>query len=341
MDFMANEKSKTEHAITIKEVARLAGVSSATISRYLNGKMNRMSKETADKIEKIIQDTGFVANATARQLSTRNSQLVAVVAADIDDYFSTEFFKGASSVLEQNGLTAILFDSNSDKQRELTNLKIINHQVFDGLIIQPLINQYGELRSLIRKGLRTIILDRDLHTDDWTTVKTNNYGISQQTAAYFRQQQFDDCVVVSEAIVGTSTREDRLAGIRAIFPNASLIEIDNSRPFIKENEKKALAMIAKNRAAKHKTLFFFLKERLLLAFFPTFMHHDLLSAPDIAITAFSDTAIVKRLLPDSKLIKQDPFLMGATAAEILADRIKNQRTPNISSNRIVIPAKLQ
>ncbi|MFT8917835.1 MAG: hypothetical protein ABF899_08305 [Oenococcus sp.] len=82
-----------------------------------------------------------------------------------------------------------------------------------------------------------------------------------------RQQQFDDCIVISEAIVGTSTREDRLAGIRAIFPNASLIEIDNSRPFIKENEKKALAMIAKNRAAKRKTLFFFLKERLLLAFF--------------------------------------------------------------------------
>ncbi|OEY82280.1 LacI family transcriptional regulator [Oenococcus kitaharae] len=319
----------------------MAGVSSATISRFINGKMNRMSKETAAKIADIIDQTGFVVNATARQLSTHNSQLVAVVAADIDDYFSTEFFKGASSVLEQNQLTAILFDSNSDKKRELTNLKIINHQVFDGLIIQPLINEQSELRQEIRQGLKTIIVDRDLHTQDWTMVTTNNYSISQQTAAYFRQQQFDDCIVISEAVTGTSTREDRSAGIRTVFPNASLIEIDNSRPFIKENEKKALAMIEKNRAAKRKTLFFFLKERLLLAFFPTFMHHDLLSAPDIAITAFSDTAIVKRLLPDSKLIKQDPFLMGATAAEILADRINNQQTPNISSNQIVIPAKLQ
>lgn len=341
MDFMAKEKSKTEHAITIKEVARLAGVSSATISRYLNGKMNRMSKETADKIEKIIQDTGFVANATARQLSTHISQLVAVVAADIDDYFSTEFFKGASSVLEQNGLTAILFDSNSDKQRELTNLKIINHQVFDGLIIQPLINNYPELRGLIRKELRTIILDRDLHTNDWITVETNNKAVSQKTAAYFLRQRFIKCVVISEAVAGTSTREDRLAGIRSIYPESQLIEIDNSRPFMKENEKKVLDIVKADRVAKHKTLFFFLKERLLLAFFPTFLHHNLLSAPDVAITAFSDTTIVEGLLPASKMIKQNPFLMGATAAEILSNQLKNNATEFNTKKNIVISAKLR
>ncbi|MFT8879304.1 MAG: LacI family DNA-binding transcriptional regulator [Oenococcus sp.] len=338
---MANEKSKTEHAITIKEVARLAGVSSATISRYLNGKMNRMSKETADKIEKIIQDTGFVANATARQLSTRNSQLVAVVAADIDDYFSTEFFKGASSVLEQNNLTAILFDSNSDKQRELTNLKIINHQVFDGLIIQPLINNYPELRSLIRKGLRTIILDRDLHTNDWITVETNNQTVSQETAAYFLRQQFTDCVVVSEAVAGISTREDRLAGIRSVYPEAQLIEIDNSRPFMKDNEKKVLDIIQADQAAKRKTLFFFLKERLLLSFFPTFLHQHLLTDSNISMTAFSDTAIVEGLLPASKMIKQNPFLMGATAAEILSNQLKNSATKNDIKKHIVIPAEFR
>ncbi len=327
--------------IKMSEVAMVAGVSIATVSRFLNGQLNRMSKKTADRIAKVIQETNYVSNASARQLVTKNSGIVAVVAANIDDYFSTEFFKGASSVLEQHHLNAVLFDSNSQKQREINNLKIINQQIFDGLIIQPLTSYYNSVRELISNHLETIILDRDLHTDDWLTVETNNYEIAHQASEYYLKNDFEECIIISETIRGTSTREDRFFGIRDIYQGAKLIETDNNRPFIKYNYLKMKKIYLDNLSNGKKTLFFFLKERLILNFFSLLMNDHILDNQNTAITGFSDTSVIKELFPKAKMIKQNPFLMGATAAEILSKKLEDKKISNYPNNKIIVPAEFK
>ena len=96
---MANEEK-----LNINDIAERAGVSIATVSRYLHGRLEKMSDKTANRIKQIIEETGYVPNASAVQLMTQRSGLIAIVAADVDDYFSTEFFKGASSILEAESL---------------------------------------------------------------------------------------------------------------------------------------------------------------------------------------------------------------------------------------------
>ncbi len=248
----------------------MAGVSIATVSRFLNGQLNRMSKKTADRIAKIISETGYIANASARQLSTHSSGLIAIVAADIDDYFSTEFFKGASSVLEQHHLNAVLFDSNSRLNREKQNLKFINQQTFDGMILQPLTDKSQFVKELVRRPIKTVILDRDLHDDSWDSVQTNNFQAAREASLYFYKNSFTKIIVISEPVTGISTRQERLKGIQTVYPNVQLIEIDNDRPFLKKNYEKVSNLLKKNQVKGEKTLFFFLKERLLLNFFSFF-----------------------------------------------------------------------
>ncbi|WP_369404160.1 LacI family DNA-binding transcriptional regulator [Secundilactobacillus oryzae] len=91
---MKEEKSKTAN---IKDVAALADTSVATVSRYLNGDFGRMSPKTAQKVQEAIDKLNYVPNSVARQMKTKSSRMIAVVVSNIDDYFSTELFKGISS----------------------------------------------------------------------------------------------------------------------------------------------------------------------------------------------------------------------------------------------------
>ncbi|WP_369473059.1 LacI family DNA-binding transcriptional regulator [Secundilactobacillus kimchicus] len=78
---------------TMKDVAALADVSIATVSRFLNGNLDRMSSTTAAKIKDAIEKLNYVPNSAARQMITKASKMVAVVVANIDDYSQQNYLK--------------------------------------------------------------------------------------------------------------------------------------------------------------------------------------------------------------------------------------------------------
>lgn len=131
------DTEKRKRKANMKDVAQLAGVSITTVSRFLNGNFKKMSSETADKIKNAIEKLNYIPNAAARQMVTNSSNLIAVIVSNIDDYFSTELFKGASSILEANGYMAVLFDSNTSSDKERQIIKTTSTYNFDGLIFQP------------------------------------------------------------------------------------------------------------------------------------------------------------------------------------------------------------
>ncbi len=80
-------KSKTSDTVTMKDVAALANVSIATVSRFLNGDLSRMSTNTAKTVKSAIDKLNYVPNSAARQMVTKSSGLIAIIVANIDDFF--------------------------------------------------------------------------------------------------------------------------------------------------------------------------------------------------------------------------------------------------------------
>ena len=95
-------------------------------------------------------------------------------------------------------------------------------------------------------------------------------------------------------------------------------------------------LIAMLRQKPEKTLLFALKERWLLEFVPALEADGYFAADQLAYTGFADTQAARRLTPKMQLISQNPFLMGAFAAELLVNRLKDPKQP---AQRVVIPAK--
>lgn len=319
----------------MKDVALRANVSIATVSRFLNGKKNKMSIQTANRVKKAIDDLEYVPNAAARKLITNSSRIIAVMAAEVDDYFSTEMFKGISSILENENFVSILFDSDSDKSREAQLLKKINDNLFDGLIIQPLSNDVDFIKSHVDTDFPIVVVDRELKNSPWPSVVTNNFEISQTAMKEFKKEGYTKAIIISEKIPGISTREQRDAGVRSVFPDATLIEASSN---INNSTELYTKLLNKLKNCNEKTVIISLKERHLLRIVPKLIADGVLNDSNkIAITGFADTKVIPAINSNIRLINQNPFLIGASAAEIIMDSVGN--TTNITPKKTIIPAK--
>nr|BAG14307.1 transcriptional regulator [Tetragenococcus halophilus] len=318
----------------MKDVARLAGVSTTTVSRYLNGSLSKMSTETANRIKDAIAKLNYTPNAAARQMVTHSSKMIAVMVANIDDYFSTELFKGISSFLEANGYIAVLFDSNASLDKEKNVLKTITSYNFDGIIFQPTSSSMENINSEVSFDTPMVIVDRDLDTTRWPQVLTDNYQSARNASLAFKKQGYEHVIVLTSKIDSVSTRRERYLGIRSAVQNTDIIEISEET----YNQKKISQQIERllHKYDNKKTLIFALKERWFLEFIPPLISKGYFNSGEVAATGFADTSTARAISPHSKLINQNPFLMGGISAELMLKLLRNEK---IKEKRVIVPAK--
>ncbi|MEA3350710.1 MAG: LacI family DNA-binding transcriptional regulator [Chloroflexota bacterium] len=120
--------------ITIKDIAKIAGVSHSTVSRALSGHSG-ISKETTDRIKKIASDIGYVPSAVARGLKTSRSNALGVIVNRIDDPFFSEILQGIEDVLQEAGYSLFVAASNRDSSREKIIVQAMRERRVDGIIV--------------------------------------------------------------------------------------------------------------------------------------------------------------------------------------------------------------
>ncbi len=104
--------------VSIKDIARLAGVSHSTVSRALH-KSPLIPPATAQRIQRIAQEQGYTASAVARSLVTRRTEAIGVVVTSIADPFNGDVVDGIEEVANKRGYSVILATSQADPDREL------------------------------------------------------------------------------------------------------------------------------------------------------------------------------------------------------------------------------
>lgn len=119
--------------MTIKEIAKLAGVSSAAVSRYLNG--GYVSEEKKEQIKKVIDETGYQPSAQARILRTKKACLVGVVVPKINSESISRVTAGIQQVLSSRGYQMLLASTDNDPGKEVTYLKLFENYPVDGIIL--------------------------------------------------------------------------------------------------------------------------------------------------------------------------------------------------------------
>ncbi|GAB3974679.1 LacI family DNA-binding transcriptional regulator [Plantactinospora veratri] len=145
--------------VSIRDVARHAGVSMGTVSNVLN-QPDLVSNATRARVLAAIDELGFVPNHAARQLRRGRSRTLGLVVLDVANPFFTDLAKGVEDTIGTAGMAVIFCNSDGDRSREDAYLDLLKEQRVQGVLITPVDDASARLLRLRDRGIHVVLLDR-------------------------------------------------------------------------------------------------------------------------------------------------------------------------------------
>jgi DNA-binding LacI/PurR family transcriptional regulator len=146
---------------TISDVARLAGVSKGTVSKFLSG-ARYVSAASKGRIADAIAELGYAPNRLAQGLSLRRSHTIGLVVANIGNPFYAELIRGAEDVAASLGYTLLLASTDGDPKRESGIAQMMRQRQVDGVVFASVRLADREVTALARDGMRVVLASRHL-----------------------------------------------------------------------------------------------------------------------------------------------------------------------------------
>lgn len=161
----------TQKKVTITDIAKAAGVSKTTISRYLNGRFDLMSPETRRRIESVIDVSGYQPSTIARSLKNKRSLLLGIVVSDQSSPFSTAVLLGVGDALRNTEYVPVFVNCDDDPAKERYQISFLLSRGVDGLIVNTTSYENPFLVNLEARGVPIVLCDRYIkgHTFDIVT----------------------------------------------------------------------------------------------------------------------------------------------------------------------------
>ncbi|MFR7590928.1 MAG: LacI family DNA-binding transcriptional regulator [Longibaculum sp.] len=309
--------------VTIKDIAEMAGTSKTTVSFYLNGKTEKMSEETKQKIEQVIKETNYRPSIVARSLNSKNSQLIGVLIGDITNSFSNQIVKGIESAASKAGYQIIVGNSDYNHQREEKYVERMLSMGVDGFIIQPTA-QFRKISKRIEAlGKPMVFFDSKLYDMKTKWVKTNNYEATYDATVKCIEKGYEEYFLVTADPQLISTRLERTSGfVDALADNNLTHEM-----FIVENDEVRPEVIADFLDTRihfdKKTLVFVPNCWALPTVFLALKHHRK-KMPQLGLMGFDNMEWVNFSSPSITTIVQPAFEEGLEAAKIVIDQIEGK-----------------
>ena len=160
--------------VTISDVARLAGVSTATVSHTINN-TRYVSAETKDKVYKAIAELGYTPDASARSFRTGKKKTVGFIVPDISNKFFGTMIESVENYLSAHGYHLIIANTKEDADREETNIRLLSAGLVDGLLIASTMEDFDRFNALIPADFPVVLVDRTFEAKSYSSICVSNF----------------------------------------------------------------------------------------------------------------------------------------------------------------------
>ena len=194
--------------VTITDVARLAGVSKSTVSRYLNN--GYISVEKQERVRAAIAETGFKSNFFAKRLKTKESKLIGIVLPRMDSVSVGKLLSGLARIFEPLGYQGLLLVSGLSTEKELQNIESLQQQGVDGIIVDSV--GITERHKEIAKNSGVPMVITGQQDKELDCIKIDDYGAGHMMGAYLRGQGHNRAVFAGVTETDTAVGIERRKG---------------------------------------------------------------------------------------------------------------------------------
>ena len=209
-DFSAAQRSR----VTMLDVAEHAGVSKASVSRFIGDDRALLSDATALRIEQAIGALGYRPNQMARGLKRGRTRLIGMLVADIRNPYSIAVMHGVETACRQHGYSLVVCNTDRDDEQERQHLALLRSYNIEGLIVNTLGHHRDELREL-RREMPLVLVDRKVEQLESDLVGLNNPAAVEMALTHLQERGYRDVLMVTEPLDGTSARIERVSSFKS------------------------------------------------------------------------------------------------------------------------------
>jgi DNA-binding LacI/PurR family transcriptional regulator len=323
--------------VTMKDVAKLAGVSLSTVSRVLNDS-SLVREETAKKVEKAVEKLDYQINDSARILRTNTSNLIGVIGAGMERPFLANLLKGIEAEARERGFALIYGDSDGEFEKEQNYLNIMKQKKIDGIILITT-NYYNDLLSIVKNyNIPVVFASGYISDPEISCVTVDNVAAAYDMVEFLCQAGHRDIAFIKGPDLDMLASQERLRGVKLAL-RLSNIKYDPARiiegDFTYESGYSAAQKIL-NKFPGVTAIFAFNDEMAVGAI--RYLKEQGINVPeDISVVGFDGIELGKYTSPALTTIKQSGYHLGLKSIEILTKIIKKGK---IEDNKVFIPHKL-
>ena len=196
---------------TIADVAKAAGVSKATVSRFLNHRERLLSPDIAARVEAAVAQLAYTPSPMAQALSRGRSRLIGLIVADITNPYSVAVLRGAEKACQDAGYLVMLFNLVNEIDREPEAIDALAGYQVDGFILNTLGRGAGLVDADALHGKPAVLVDRrhdGMHTD---FVSLDNSAAMKSACGHLVEGGYRELLYITEPLAGVSSRRERTA----------------------------------------------------------------------------------------------------------------------------------
>ena len=302
---------------TISDVAKLAKVSVATVSRYLNdsGYVGAKSRES---IESAIKQLNYVPSEVARSLSTKQSDIIGLIIPDIKNPFFPELARAVEDTAFEYGYTVILCNSDENANKEKHYLEKLTKKYVAGIILTSIIEQENHWQNV---KLPIVALDRPINSEV-PTVTTNNQEGAELATDYLIECGAKNLLCISGPKNMTSSQM-RIDGFTAALKTKDVEARIIESPYDFEVAEKILYDYLKKNPSIDGI--FACSDASAIGALKAAHRLKLRIPEDLQIVGFDGIQVGNFVAPSLTTVAQNIYRLGQTAAELLIKQIEGEK----------------
>ncbi len=319
--------------ITIKDIARMAGVSTATVSMVLNNKDEHISALTKEKILSLAKEYNYIPNTMARSLVTKKTKTIGLIIPDIANPFFPEIARGAEDKANEAGYNIIFCNTDDNIEKEQKYIDMLSEKMVDGIIFTASSDRNNSLDKLQRQSIPIILLDRDIpFKGDVGRIVVNNKQGTYEGTKYLIEKGYK-LIAFINGNIANETAKHRLAGFKMALQEYEL-EIKAER-MLEGSFKREWGYGAASWLLNQEIPFDAVvcgNDLIAIGAIRALKDGGKSIPEDVAVLGFDDIYMSKLVEPELSTISQPKYEMGYRASELLISMIEKEK----NMDRIIV-----